>query len=173
MNASPGRSGFGRPLPTVIHDGLVVPGDRCGELAAALDLLEAFVNGTAPPASVRAPRMSRTAEMIRTAARDAAVEHRQQLNRQAAANAQTPSFLSPAQTAPLSAEEMVTTEQAATVTGLTEQRIRQLAADGTIRGTKSDRNVWHLDRASVEAYRTRGASNAATDTRRQAHRSAA
>lgn len=47
----------------------------------------------------------------------------------------------------------ITTDQAAALLGLTEARIRQLAAAGTIAGRKGERNTWLLDRGSVRAYR--------------------
>lgn len=165
-----------RPAPVVIHDGMVVPGALCAELSAALDLLEAFINGTPPPAACRAPRMSRVALAVRVAAQAAGVDHQRQRTRLAIAAANVPpvTVLAPATAEPMSTQqEMVTTEQAATITGLTEQRIRQLASAGTIRGIKAGRNVWLLDPESVRAYRRRRSHGAGTDVEREAHGSAA
>lgn len=163
-----------RVQPARLWDAVVVPGPLCAELAAALDLLEAFVRGTPPPAACRAARLSRAALAVREAAREAAVDHQRQQTRRTIAAASTPAatvLTSASAPAPSNAGEEITTEQAASLTGLTEGRIRQLAAAGTIRGRKGSRDVWLLDPADVRAYRERmrrSGTHGGTDTERAA-----
>ncbi|MFC9631410.1 helix-turn-helix domain-containing protein [Streptomyces mirabilis] len=145
------------------------------ELAAALDLLAAFVGGTPPPAACRSPRLSRAVVAVRAAARDAAVEYQRQQSRQSfvAASASPVAVLAaPQALSPLGQGEEITTGQAATIAGVTETRIRQLAAAGTIQGRKTPRNVWmvHLDdvRAYAAQRRTRSGTDGGTHTERAA-----
>jgi hypothetical protein len=148
-----------RPAPVQMWDGIAVPGVLCEELTAALDLLDAFMRGTPPPAGRRV-RLSWAAQAVRVTARDAALEFRrqQQESRRANAGASAPvvTLLTPPQTPPVSdRRQFMTTEQAATIAGVTEARVRQLALAGKISGRKTSRNVWLLDPESVRAYRAR------------------
>ncbi|GAA3255986.1 hypothetical protein [Streptomyces lavendulae] len=144
-----------RPAPVVIHDGLVVPGALAADLVAALDLLEAYVRGVLPRGMRPPGRLSPVAVAVRSAARAAAqvaAQQAQYVAANAAASTAAPKLLAPAQIPAQSLQE-ITTEQAATIAGITESRIRQLAAAGTIAGRKTDRNVWLLDPSDVRAYR--------------------
>lgn len=152
-----------RPGPVLLWDGVAVPGALCAELAGALDTLEAFLRGTPPPASCRVPRLSRGVFAVREAARAAAVldvERQERASRLAFAAASAPqvTVLTPAIARRESAPEEITTLQAAMLAGVSEARVRQLAAAGTITGRKADRNVWLLDPESVRAYRDRRGS---------------
>lgn len=164
-----------RPDPAVFWDGVVVPGALCAELAAALQLLAAFVRGTPPPAACRAPRMSRAAAVVLAAAEDAAVQfQRQQSRRVSAAESVTPVpvLTSPQLLSPSDPGEEITTARAALIAGVTETRIRQLAGIGTIRGRKAERNVWMVRLDDVRAYaaqrRTRSGTDGGTHTERAA-----
>ncbi|WP_169316750.1 helix-turn-helix domain-containing protein [Actinacidiphila oryziradicis] len=165
-----------RPAPVQLWDGIAVPGVLCEELTAALDLLDAYLRGTPPPASFRRPRLSWAAQAVRVTARDAAVEFRQQQEaRRAYAGASAPvvTLLTPAK-APSGSDrrQFMTTEQAATIAGVSEARVRQLAAAGTIDGRKTSRNVWLLDPESVRAYRARRGTRHGNDDGTQAQRAA-
>lgn len=160
MNAMtpPPPQGDRRPGPTQFHDGIVVPGALCEELMAALDLLAAFGCGAPPP--VRPQRLSLALQTVRMKARDAALEfqRQQQESRRAYAGASAPvvTLLTPAEAPSVSdRRQFMTTEQAATIAGVSEARIRQLALAGMISGRKTSRNVWLLDPESVRAYRAR------------------
>lgn len=165
-----------RVQPARLWDAVVVPGPLCAELAAALDLLEAFVRGTPPPTACRAARLSRAALAVRAAAREAAVDHQRQQTRRtvAAASAPMAAVLTSAQLlSPSDQGEEITTAQAASLAGVTETRIRQLAGAGTIRGHKGPRAVWLVRLDDVRAYaarrRTRRSStDGGTDTERAA-----
>lgn len=144
-----------RAQPARLWDAVAIPGPLCAELAAALDLLEAFVRGTPPPAACRAPRLSRAALAVREAAREAAVDHQRQQTRRAiaAATAASAPVLTSAQL--LSSSDLgeeITTAEAASLAGVTETRIRQLAGAGTIRGHKGPRDVWLVRLDDVRAY---------------------
>ncbi|MFF6939976.1 hypothetical protein [Streptomyces lavendulae] len=143
-----------RPAPVVIHDGLVVPGALAADLVAAIDLLEAYVCGALPRGARPPGRLSPVAVAVRAAARAAAQAAARQADyaaAHAAASRPTPKLLAPAQIPAQSSQE-ITTEQAATIAGITESRVRQLAAAGIIAGRKTDRNVWLLDSSDVRAY---------------------
>lgn len=143
-----------RPVPTVFHDGIVVPAALCAELAGALDLLEAFLRGVAPPMASRSQRLPPAVSAVRVRAWESGLEYRRRPRAFAAVSPVQPAVLAPAQTITPSVTE-ITTEQAATLLRLTEARVRQLAAAGTIAGRKGERNTWLLDRGSVRAYRAR------------------
>ncbi|MFE6849116.1 helix-turn-helix domain-containing protein [Streptomyces sp. NPDC057686] len=144
-----------RPAPMVIHGGFVVPGALAADLVAALDLLEAYVRGVLPRGMRPPGRLPPVAVAVRSAARtaaQAAAQQTQYVAANAAASTAAPKLLTPAQIPAQSSQE-ITTEQAATIAGITESRVRQLAAAGIIAGRKTDRNVWRLDPADVRAYR--------------------
>ncbi|MFF7158123.1 helix-turn-helix domain-containing protein [Streptomyces sp. NPDC008139] len=137
-----------------IHDGIVVPGELCADLVGLMDLLTAFISGAPPPASVRQARMPPWVRALRITARDAADDYMRRQSRTVAFardSRPAPAVLASAIARTPSPEE-ITTEQAATLTGLTEGRIRQLAAAGLIEGRKGPRNTWLLNRSSVRAY---------------------
>lgn len=144
----------GRLAPIVLHDGIVIPGELCAEVSAALELLEAFVCGTPPPAACRSPRLSRVAIATLVAAREAAVQHRRRETQRAhaAASVAPVAVLAPAQTPALSSQEELTTEQVAVILGVTTSRVRQLAAAGRVPGRKTARDVWLFDPEAVRAY---------------------
>ena len=156
-----------RPDPVVLHDGLVVPGALCAELAAGLLLLEAFLRGAPPPAAARAPRVSRAVLAVRVAAQEAAVTYqRRETQRRAfaATNAPQATVLTAAHVlSPSSPGDEITTARAATIAGVTEARIRQLAGAGTIRGRKTPRDVWLVDLGDVRAYAARRTRRSGTD----------
>jgi hypothetical protein len=157
----PGR----RPAPVVLPGGagLFVPGETAAELAAALDLLGRYIAGVMPPASVRVPSMSPTMGRLLKASMDAAVEYRRSQSQRpyAAASAPPVPVLTPA-IADASSSKEITCGAAATITGLSEARIRQLATAGTIQGRKTDRSVWLLDPVSVRAYAARPRTRSST-----------
>lgn len=140
------------PLP---DGGMVVPAAYSAELAAALELLDAFLRGTPPPGSVTAPRMTGRMREVQAVAQEAALRHRQQENRRgwAAPTAPHVPVLPPAQPVASSDGEMVTTEQAAVLTGFSAEWVRRLAASGVVRGRKGPRNTWEVDLEDVRAYR--------------------
>ncbi|GLW00898.1 hypothetical protein [Streptomyces lavendulae] len=161
-----------RPAPVVIHDGLVVPGALAADLVAALDLLEAYVRGVLPRGARPPGRLSPVAVAVRSAARAAAqvaAQQAQYVAANAAASTVAPKLLAPAQIPAQSVPE-ITTEQAATIAGITESRVRQLAAAGTIAGRKTDRNVWLLDSSDVRAYRNGRRRTGRGDEERDASR---
>lgn len=142
-----------RPGPMVIHDGIVIPAALCRDVGAALDLLEALLRGTPPPLTSKAPRMSPAAAAVRMAAWQSAVAFSEQQSLACAAeSARQPVVLAPAIAGGVSASE-ITTAEAAGLLGVTEARVRQLAAAGAIAGRKAERNVWQLSRDSVTSYR--------------------
>jgi hypothetical protein len=148
---------FGRQAePVVLPDGggLWVPASLAAELAAALQLLDAFVRGTPPPAVCRAPRLPRSVASVMQAATDAAVRHRRREARSACAAATVPPVpvVASAQTKSISGEEIGTGE-AATILRVTEQRVRQLAASGELPGRKGPRDVWLFRREEVRRFR--------------------
>jgi len=150
------------PLP---DGGLYVPAPLTAELAGALELLRAFIAGTPPPVVCRSPRMSRVAIAVLQASSEAAVLHQRYQSQGpfAAASAPSAAVLTPA-IADGSSPQEITSGAAATIAGLSEARIRQLATAGTIQGRKVGRNTWLLDPVSVRAYaarpRTRSSTNA-------------
>ncbi|WP_327069259.1 helix-turn-helix domain-containing protein [Kitasatospora sp. NBC_01302] len=141
-----------RPAPTVFHSGIIVPAELCAELAGALDLLAAYLRGTPPPASCRAPRLSRAAQGVLQAARDAAVLHRRRETARAALATPTPPVLPPAQP-PAASTQMVTTAVAAEAVGVSPEWIRRAAAEGRIRAEQAPRNTWLVDLDDVRAWR--------------------
>lgn len=157
-----GEVGDRRPAPIRLHDGsIVVPAVLCGELAAALDLLVEVVRGTPPPAACRPARVPRAVLAVLIAARDGAVEYeRQETLRDAVAASRARVAVLPRAQAAASSGQEITTAQAATILGVTEARIRQLAAAGAIGGRKTERAVWLLDPESVRAYRQKRRSPA-------------
>lgn len=145
-----------RPAPVLIHDGMVIPGCLAAELAGALDLLDAYIRGIPPSAAYQGGRLPRAVFAVRLVARDAAVKHHEQVRRATAvANAARPVVLAPARAPAVSEDQQLTTAQAAALAGITESRVRQLAAAGTIRGVKTSRDVWLLDPRDVRAYAQR------------------
>lgn len=178
MTGAPFRGGGGarddRPAPVLLWDGVVVPGVLAEELVAALDLLEAYERG-APPRGRRAAGLSRGVWSVREVARQAALQFRAQQEAHAAnaaVSGPVVTVLVPAQAGSQSAAE-ITTEQAATIAGVSEARVRQLAAAGVIEGRKTSRNVWLLSRASVRAYARRRSGRHGDDTHGAGHRGAA
>ncbi|MEY2243191.1 helix-turn-helix domain-containing protein [Streptomyces sp. BF23-18] len=141
-----------RPAPVLLWDGLVVPGVLAEELVAALDLLEAYGLGTVVASRGRPVRLSRGVWAVREVARGAALRFREVQEVQQACAAATVAVLTPAQPRSQSRPEELTTEQAATILGVTEARVRQLAAAGDIEGRKAARNTWLLSSESVRAY---------------------
>ncbi|MFI2202661.1 hypothetical protein ACH47Z_18150 [Streptomyces sp. NPDC020192] len=155
----------------LLHDGLVVPGVLAEELAAALDLVEAY-GAASSNLPGRRRGLSRGVWAVREVARQAAVQFREQQQAHAAnaaANAPVVTVLVPAKAAAESVSE-ITTEQAATIAGVTEARIRQLATAGVIEGRKTSRNVWLLDPGSVRAYAHRRGGHHGDHTHRGGHR---
>ena len=146
--------GDDRLAPVQLHDGIVVPGALCAELAADLVLLGDYLRGAPPLAAAAAPRLSRATLAVLKASREAAVVYRRQETRRTSA-APTALFLPPAQLpAPCDQEaEMVTTAAAAEAAGVSQEWIRRLAAEGKIRGRRSDRNTWHVHLGDVRSYR--------------------
>jgi excisionase family DNA binding protein len=55
-------------------------------------------------------------------------------------------------------EEWITTAEAATLTGYTEEHVRRLARDGTI-ATKKWGRTWMIDKSSLMVYRTEAGRN--------------
>lgn len=171
MSGAPSRGGGARddrPAPVLLWDGtLVVPGVLSEEVAAALDLLEAFMRGTPPPSACRQVRLPRGVWSVREVARQAAVQFREQQaahRANAAASAPAATVLTTAQAPSLSdRRQQLTTEQAATLAGVTEARIRQLAAAGVISGRKTSRNTWLLDPESVREFARRRGSRHGDD----------
>lgn len=168
-----------RPGPVVIHDGVVIPGALCAELTGALQTLQAFVQGTPPPAACRAPRLSRAVAAVMAATEQAAVDYRRretQRSAHAAASATAVTVLTPAQTAARSSQEEITTEQVADILGVTASRVRQLAASGQLPGRKTARDVWLFDPETVRGYRDnpgRTGTRGNTDLERASGRGAA
>ncbi|MET7781507.1 helix-turn-helix domain-containing protein [Streptomyces mirabilis] len=180
MTGAPFRGGSGaqgdRPAPLLLPGGdVVVPAAVVEELGAALDRLEAYERGTPPPR--RKGGLTRGAAGVRQVAWVAALEFRAHLAERAACAAVTAPVLVPAQPTSKSRPEELTTEQAATILGVTEARIRQLAAAGAVEGRKAARNTWLISSESVRAYRDRRGGrhghNDGTEHRAAARRSAA
>ncbi|MFD5508286.1 excisionase family DNA-binding protein [Streptomyces sp. NPDC127051] len=147
-----------RPAPIVLWDGVAVPGILCEELAAAIELLSALVRGVPLPVSRRATRLSPAVVAIGMAARAAAVRNRQSLETTSASGA----VASPGEIRVLASAKAgassgleITTSEAAVLLGVTESRVRQLAAAGTIRGRKASRDTWLLSASDVRTYRAR------------------
>lgn len=141
-----------RPAPVILPGGdLAVPGELCAQLCAALEQLEAYINGTPPPAACRSARLSRAALAVMMASRAAAVQH-QQLQAQRTSAAPTPTFLPPAQLPRLSDEEMITTRRAADIARVSQEWIRRLWSAGKIRGHKIERDVLMVNLGDVRAY---------------------
>jgi excisionase family DNA binding protein len=150
--------------PDVLGGGeaVLVWGGTCGELAGALELLAAFLAGRQPPGGVAAyRRLSRHLEAVQTACAAAAREQQQARHRElaklAAASAEPSPIAQPllpsAQAGPVS--DSVTVAEAADLLGLSHERIRQLAASGRIRGQRTARRVWMLERSSVASQKPR------------------
>lgn len=163
-----------RPTPELFFGGVIVPAELCAELAGALEVVAALQRGTAAPVACAQPRLTRGAAQVLQAAREAAVAHRRRETQRQAATAASAApnapLLPPAQTDAASGST-VTTAVAAGITGLSVERMRQLAKDGRIRGHQGDRLVWHLDLDSVRAYGTRSSRHGSTedtDARREA-----
>lgn len=128
--------------PVILPGGdLVVPGSR--EYLTVMGLaLRQF--GTSVPQLREAARML-------LAAAEAAFAREQQRAARASAAGILPVFPA-AETVPRSGQQTVTAKQAADLAGVTERRICQLAAAGTITGRHAARRVWELDRDSVISY---------------------
>lgn len=150
-------AGDERPAPVLLHDGLVVPGELCAELAAALETYAAFLRGTPPPVSCAQPQLSRAALAVLMTARQAAVDHRRRQAQRANAVAYAPpvAVLTPPIAAAPSSPEEYTTDQAAVFLGVSSARVRQLALSGELPGRKIDRNVWRFNPEDVRAWRDR------------------
>jgi len=142
-----------RRAPELLWECVVVPGSLAEELAVALDRLEAYEHGV-PLARRQPARLSRAEWVVREFAREAALRFRAQQEAHGAYAAAIATVLTPAQAASQSGPE-ITTEQAATIAGVSTVRIRQLAMSGDIKGRKAARNVWLLDPESVRAYAQR------------------
>lgn len=155
-----------RPAPIVLHDGLVIPGDSTAELAAALDLLDAFLHGRQPPAAVKQPhQLTRAQTAIREAARTAAARYRQQETERrswAAPTVPPAPVLVPAQ--PGGSSAPVSTETAAAASGFSSEWVRRLVASGRVRGHRGPRDTWEVDLDDMLAYRDR-ATRRPTDGR--------
>lgn len=146
-----------RPAPLHLPGGdLVVPAPLAAELAAALEVFVGVVSGVLPPAACRTPRVSRAVVAILSEARKSAAQHRRMQTQQAcaAASAPTVTVLTSAQTPSVSSQE-ITSGAAAAVIGVSEARVRQLAASGAIRGLKGPRDTWLLDFDDCRAYAAR------------------
>lgn len=147
-----------RPAPVVLHDGLVVPGDSAAELAAALDLLDAYLHGRQPLAAVKQQpqQLTRAQLAIREAARTAAARYRQQETERrswAAPTVPHAPVLVPAQLGGSSA--LVSTETAAAASDFSSEWVRRLVASGRVRGHRGPRDTWEVDLNDVLAYRDR------------------
>lgn len=140
--------------------GLFIPAECAGELAMALAVFRDQLLGRRPPAEVRQPRMTQRLVDLAAVAAQVAAEHERAKHQAAArffaAEGSRPASLSaPAQITGPSQSATITAQQAADLLGLTVQHVRYLASTGRIRGQRTERNVWLLERASVVAYRTR------------------
>lgn len=145
-----------RPAPIVLHDGIVVPGVLCAELAAALEEYVGLLRGAPLPAARRGTTLSRPVVAVLLASRDAAARHQAQqhaLRAWAAPTAGTPVVLGTAQLAEESgAQELITTSEAAELAGFSPEWWRRLAVRGTVRGRQVERRTWLLNRQDVIAY---------------------
>ncbi|MEU5633529.1 helix-turn-helix domain-containing protein [Streptomyces rishiriensis] len=140
-----------RPAPLLLPGGdLLVPAQVVDHLALALDRLDAYERGAPPPR--RRGGLTREAAGIRQVAVQAALRFQDEQEARAAYAAATVTVLTPAQPRSQSRPEELTTEQAATILGVTEARIRQLAAAGAVEGRKAARNIWLISSESVRAY---------------------
>lgn len=164
-----------RPTPTLIHDGLVVPGDSAAEVAGALDLLDALLRGALSPRSARQQQLTRAQQAVRSAAREAAARHQQARRSWAAPTVAAAAVLGPAQLAG-SSEHLVSTGAAAAATGFSGEWVRRLAVSGIVRGRQGPRRTWEVDLDDVLAYKARTTERTGPDGRDpggQAGRSAA
>jgi len=134
-----------RPVPVVLPGGdLWLPGELCPSLVAALAV-----------AQPRSPDLI----AVRNAAARAAVAHHQALHQTAAVRKRRDLGIS-ADSFPRVANSpeitsllpTVTTAEASALSGLTQRRWRQLAAEGLVAATRDDSGRWWLDRQSVVRY---------------------
>ena len=151
----------------VLPDGaLWIPGELAGQLAAVLRASAEVLSGRPMPASCAAVRPSR--DLLRLAdAAAVAAEVREGVKHRAAAYASisaqpssgTDQLFPSAQVAGVS--DTVTVAEASALMGVTPERVRQLAAAGRIKGQRTARRVWMLERASVASQETRRHRSAA------------
>lgn len=156
-----------RPAPMHLPGGdLVVPGALAAELTAALEVYVGVASGVLPPAACRVPRVGRAVLAILTESRKAAAQHRRVETQRANAAASAPivTVVASAQIPSASSQE-ITSGDAAVVVGVSEARVRQLAAAGAIRGRKGPRDTWLLDSADCRAYAARRRMRRPADVR--------
>jgi len=151
------RTGLGpvtRPAPMVLPGGhgLVVPAELAAELAAALDSLIGML-ARPVPVGCRQPRVTAVILAVRAAARRAATEHEAARHRAAAWGHPTPVVVVPAQT-PASWSQEITTSDAAGLSGLSQERWRQIAASGAVPARRVA-GRWLLDRRAVVSREAR------------------
>ena len=137
-----------RPLPMTLPGGdFVIPGDP----AALRTLVLALRRFQTSAPSLRGWRTT-----LLAAAEEADAQAQERVIRQcgAAGAVPSPAVVGPAQALAVSEGLglVITAAEAGDLTGLSAERWRQLAVSGTIRGRRTGRRVWELNRDDVMAY---------------------
>ena len=151
-----------RPQPQLTRWGeLVVPPEDLAEVSAWLTELCEYRSGRARPAAVKQTRvtakLSTYTELAERGARDVAAGRAAAL---AAPRPAAPPVVALAQAPPPSAVDEITTSQAADITGLSAERMRQLAASGRVGARRTAHRARLLDRADVIALTGRSIDGA-------------